>query len=237
MKHLWLFLIFIVGTANAQQDVAGFFHVNIGASFARGDFASVEGSNPASGFAKNGFSINALFGHQIYKQFGGFASLNLSAHPVNNRALASAFEELIPTYGWTAKGSFWALTGYMFGPQFSQNTKRMAFDLRASAGALNYISPKLEFSGLEKNGSGTIKVVQEQHSASAFAIGLGASIKYEVKPGWVMLLNADFYEAQPEFSNVKVIYQQSGLADRTEYVSFKQEFRMIQSSIGLGYVF
>ncbi|MBI1221551.1 MAG: hypothetical protein GC180_03015 [Bacteroidetes bacterium] len=238
MKKVLLLLLLLVGiTANAQQDVGGFLHVGIGTSISSGDFGATNANNPAAGFANNGLMLHALLGHKIHKQFGAFVSMNFSVNPVNEAALSKALNSGPNSYSWAVKANSWSLVGFMFGPQFSQNFKKTAFDFRVALGALNFISPQLTYSGTSLNGSDVLNIVTKEKKASAFAIGAGMTFKYEFKWSWVALINADYYQANPVFNQVEKVTKQTGKPDQTTYIQFQQAFRIYQLSLGIGYVF
>lgn len=240
MRHLFsIALFFLAIAASGQKDVGGFAHASLGVSLPMGDFASTDGNNPAAGYAKTGVNINALFGHKIHKQFGMFAMVMFDAHGVNKQALTRNLNQISGSYHWEAEGAIWTLTGVTFGPHFSQNFKKSAFDLRFGIGALNFISPKLTINGTPvTSGAGKASYVQKEKKSSAWMLGGGMTFKYEIKWGWVLLLNADYYQANPEFENVETVTEIEGQPDKTvDVISFSQEFKMLQLTTGVGIVF
>lgn len=238
MKFRFLFILLIVtGAAKAQQDVGGFFHLTAGISLPEGDFASTAPDNNAAGYAKNGFTFSALFGHKIHKRFGGFAMLSLAAHPTDNAALSRALNQNSNAYVWKAEKSIWSVTGFTFGPQYSVNFKKAAIDFRLSAGALNFISPEFVIQGTNTSGGPSATFTQKESRTSSLVIGGGASYKYEIKWGWVILVNADFFSAKPEFIDVEQITEVEGQNPQSTQVNFQQQFMMLQFGAGVGYVF
>lgn len=238
MKLRLLFLLLVCfGTANAQHDVGGFFHVTAGVSLPSGDFQSTNIDDPASGYATTGLTINALFGHKIYKQFGAFAMLSFTAHGTNFKAIEDGLNKQASAYTWKAQQGFWSVTGFTFGPQFSQNFKKMAVDFRLAGGVLNFISPTLELSGVSNTTGPAAKYTMKEKRSSAGLIGGGLTIKYEVKWSWVILVNADLFFARPVFSEVEEVTEIEGQDPVITYTTFQQEFRMSQFGLGVGYVF
>lgn len=234
----FLFLMVLCAClGKAQQDVGGFFHFTLGVSLPEGDFASKAADNTGPGFAKTGMTANVLFGHKIHKEFGGFAMLMFSVHPIDNIALSASLNNNSNAYQWKAERAFWSVTGFTFGPQFSHNFKKSALDFRLGAGALNFISPELIIEGTEVNSGPTARITQKQSRASSWGFGGGVTYKYEVKWAWVILVNADYYAAKPEFIQVEQITEVEGQNPETSYSNFKQEFIMLQFGMGLGYVF
>ena len=230
-------MLLCFGLAKAQQDVGGFFHFTLGVSLPKGDFASSAPDNAAAGFAKTGFTMNVLFGHKIHKKFGGFAMLMVSAHPIDNKAFSAALNQNASSYVWSSDRAFWSVTGFTFGPQFSHNFKKAAFDLRLGAGALNFISPELVVKGTPVNSDPPATYTQKQSRSSSLVLGGGMTLKYEVKWGWVILANADYYAARPEFLQVEQILEIEGQDPEQNFSDFQQEFIMFQLGMGVGYVF
>lgn len=238
MKKLIVLLLFVFGlAANAQQNVGGFLQANTGISITSGDFASTDVNNPAAGFAKNGIQLSALFGHKIYKDFGAYASFSASANWIDAGMLQQGLNLAQPNYSWNVEGDFYSLFGFMFGPQISHNFKKVAIDARLGFGVLNFASPAFKYQGVSKTGGPDRSIEVKDSRSSAFAMGSGITIKYEVKYSWVLLVNADYYTANPVFENVEQIVSESGQADVTNYLNFEQSFRMYQVGLGLGYVF
>lgn len=225
------------GLAQAQQDVGGFFHVTLGVSLPEGDFASDAADNTAAGYANTGFTVNALFGHKIHKKFGGFAMLSFAALPVDHVALSEALNKNAGSYQWKAERAFWSVTGFTFGPQWSHNFKKAALDFRLSAGALNFISPELVIQGISRTTEPPAVYTRKKSQASSLVLGGGVTFKYEIKWGWVLLANADYFAARPEFLQVEQITQIEGQAPDQSFSDFKQEFIMLQFGTGVGYVF
>jgi len=235
--RLLILLLVCFGTAKAQQGVGGFLHVTGGLSFPSGDFQNTDPNNPAAGYARTGFTINALLGHKIYKQFGAFAMLSFTAHRTNSQAIENGLNQQASSYKWKAKQDLWTVTGFTFGPQFSQNFKKMAVDFRLAAGVLNFISPNLALTGTSINGGPAAKYTMKNKRASAGILGGGITLKYEVKRSWVILANADLFIANPLFSDVEEVTEIEGQDPIITYTTFRQEFKMAQFGLGIGYVF
>lgn len=223
--------------AQAQQDVGGFFHLSLGVSLPEGDFASDAPDNSAAGYANTGLTINALFGHKIHKKFGGFAMLTFAGHPIDHIALSAALNQNASSYQWKAERAFWSVTGFTFGPQLSHNFKKAAVDFRLSAGALNFISPELVIHGTSQASGPPAVYTRKKSQASSLVLGGGLTFKYEIKWGWVILANADFFAAKPEFLEVEQITEIEGQTPDQSFTDFKQEFIMLQFGTGVGYVF
>ncbi len=238
MKLRLLFLLLVCfGTANAQKEVGGFFHVTAGASLPSGDFQSTDADDPASGYASAGLTVNALFGHKIYKQFGAYAMLSFTAHGTDFTAIEDGLNQQASDYTWKAQQGFWTVTGFTFGPQFSQNFNKMAMDFRLAGGVLNFISPNLELNGVSKSGGASAKYTMKDKRASSALVGGGITLKYEFKWSWVLLANADLFYARPVFSEVEEVTEIVGQDPIITYTTFQQEFRMTQFGLGIGYVF
>ncbi|MHB1279280.1 MAG: hypothetical protein ACYC1Q_12895 [Bacteroidia bacterium] len=238
MRQCFLLLSLVFcSLAQAQQDVGGFFHVTVGVSLPEGDFASNAPDNTAAGYANTGFTVNALFGHKIHKRFGGFAMLSFAAHPIDHVALSESLNQNAGTYQWKAEQAFWSVTGFTFGPQWSYNFKKAAIDFRLSAGALNFISPELVIRGTSLSSEPPAVYTRKKSQASSLVLGGGITFKYEVKWGWVILANADYFAARPEFLQVEQNMQIDGQDPVRSFSDFKQEFIMLQFGTGVGYVF
>lgn len=234
---LLILLLVCFGTAKAQRDVGGFFHATAGVSRPSGDFKSTSADNPASGYAGAGASFKLLFGHKIHKQFGAFAMLSLTAHGVNSKPLESQLNAQTPNYTWTSNQSFWTVTGFTFGPQFSQNFKKMAIDVRLAGGVLNFISSNVVLNGVSSAGGPDAKYQIKDKRSSSGIVGGGMTLKYEFKWSWVVLVNADLFYAKPVFAEIETVAEFGNQNPSSSFDSFEQEFRMTQIGLGIGYVF
>jgi hypothetical protein len=238
MKKLLFFLLILNALmAKAQQDVGGFLHVTMGVSLPQSDFASKDLNNPAAGYAHIGFTTNALFGHKIHNKWGAYVMLSLTAHAVDKEALSATINQRIPGYTWSVNPAFWSVSGLIFGPQFSHNFKKAAVDFRLGTGALNFISPALDCSGISTSGNQTASFKQQEVRASSLVLSAGFTYKYEIKWGWVLLFNADYFSASPTFNGIEQVLSEPGLTPDTREISYQKAFRMLQGGMGLGYVF
>lgn len=239
MRGFLLFLFLCAfGFSSAQKDVGGFFQLSIGAGMPQGDFASKDIKNPAAGYARNGLSTSLLFGHKIHKQWGGFVQLNLAANAIDRQAYAQYLSDSYSNrVDWSGDIAFWSLSGFTFGPQFSQNFKRSALDIRVGLGALNFFMPELNYIGKSESTGEEWTYKQYEARSSAATLGFGLSFKYELKWSWVILANMDTYTALAVFNEVEREIKPHNATMVNETVNFSKSFRLFHAGLGLGYVF
>lgn len=222
----------------AQEKVAGFAHGSFIISAPQGNFASKDPSVESAGFANVGGGFSLLLGHEVYKGFGAFGNLLATAQSVDEAGVTNSFRGFLPGYEWKMNKAFWTLTGFTFGPHYSLNLKKMAFDFRLSTGALNFFSPALELEATPQDPSDLpISVTQYGSRASAWAFGGGFTTKYEFRYGWVALLGMDYLSARPSFVDVKTTVSTTGRLLQEDMVSYRQKYSLLMINLGVGVVF
>lgn len=234
-----LFLVMIISCiiftyqANAQDGTIA--SVAAGVSIPNGDFANTDFSDPASGFAQVGFNLNLLFGYKFNDYVGLGALITGNVHQFDYSAFRDGLRE---EYGQEfpnvdelyVNTRQWGSGGIVAGALFSLpvNT-RFAFEFKVMAGFLYVYSPELKITYESQAQPGYI--IFDSDRAFAFAWDLGAGIRYNMRASKYVILQFDYLGSQPYFKDQKTYYSFKD----DESNSFKQDMRMMNITIGLGY--
>jgi hypothetical protein len=224
----------------AQEDVGGYLQLSAGTTISVGEFSATDSRNLSSGYAKNGFAAYAIFGHKVQGNFGMFGMFTVIANPINKEEYAHDLNTNIADFSWSiVNRPRWTVVGFTFGPHLSLPLGRFAFDARLMAGGLNFRSPLIEAMGVSRNGTlPNNYLATAATEATALAYGGGLSIKFEVKRGWVWIINGDYLAGRPRFKDVETNHQvpYHNYSNVTTE-NYRQKFSMTLVTTGLGLVF
>ncbi|PWK70871.1 hypothetical protein LX99_04579 [Mucilaginibacter oryzae] len=174
--------------------------LSMGVSYALSDFAKADYYNNKAGFANRGVTYQLDGAVYLYRHLG--VGFTLSHQDQSN---FSYDDDLILSKGYTTdfKADAGTVTAdkryrsynFLLGPQYTFTWRRLAFDLRASAGAIkSRTSPVLTISvtGVSAQ-SGSI--TQESATGYAFAYGGSGAIRFDMGAGWGLSLKGNYVKS------------------------------------------
>ncbi|AYL98538.1 hypothetical protein [Mucilaginibacter celer] len=174
--------------------------LSMGVSYALGDFAKADYSNNKAGFANRGVVFQLDGAIYVYRHFG--IGYTITKQDQSNFSydddliLGNGYAKDFKADGATVTADKrYRSYNFLLGPQYTFTWRRLAFDLRASAGAIkSQTSPQLTISvtGVDAQ-SGSI--VQQSAKGYAFAYGGSAAIRFDMGAGWGLSLKGNYVKS------------------------------------------
>jgi opacity protein-like surface antigen len=225
---LSLSLIFLTIGVFSQETKKGLIGISIGPSFPLSDYANNDGENEDAGFAMTGLHLNFNFSYKFNDYLGIAALWTGNAHPVDVDKMVDVFWSVDPYLNWEVKSEAWSSGALMGGLFASIPYDNGYFDLKALIGYSSSTIPIIDVTA--SDGSSSINLRQNEASALAFAINLGAGLRYNVSDKIAMTINMDYFMTKPEFEVATTSDFGYSSVD-----AIGQTMKMINISFGIGY--
>ena len=205
----------------------------LGSGIPTANFSKTDRNNEQSGYALPGLLFEIDLSHHItetvYLSFMGRFQYN----GLDEDEFINIYRSLVPSNVVIVfESEAWKTNSFMGG----LGTKtylddKTDFVTRFMIGASSFKSPS--FSAELSDRATTVVESQESGSTSAFSYLIGAGLRLKAKKGISVLIAADYFASTPDFSNVKFVGTVNGTTVVNQSLSFEQEIRLINLSIGL----
>jgi hypothetical protein len=230
-KITLLFFAMLFGMHVFAQDKKGYLAFSIGPAFSIGDFASVDLNNKYAGFASTGIMYNLSLAYELGSNLGIITSLRKESSGIDEEGILNELEKQVPQANWTVESKNWTTRSFLVGLYGSfpfGAAGKSSFDIRAMLGYVSASVPELDISGTY-NSAYAYTIQQAKNTGSAgYLIGVG--FKFNLSAAFCLLINADYFNAKPEFENVETVSNFSAPV----YNTFQQPFQTISISAGFG---
>jgi hypothetical protein len=210
-------------STDQADDWKGYLGFSLGAGFGTGDFGSTDFDNPKAGIAKDGFQFSLIdFGFKFHKNIGLAACLSGNWHKMDGQVIADGFAHEFGGVFTTETGN-WTILRLGAGPLFTLPFNKIDLDLRMLLCYIDASTPEINV------WSGNTAVKQDSKSSNSTGFQIGTGIRYKFAPKTCLILRADYFVANPEFTVVATSYNYS--ASQT----FNQEITFVNLSAGIGF--
>ena len=195
-----VFLVLILNISSEQNSgKKGCVGFSFGSTVPIGDFASTASQN--AGYAKTGVNINLTGGYNFRPNFGIVGSLLGFKNNLDYPLASLGFK----TEPWTCEGLFVGVLGAI------KIVGNLFVDFKPMLGLINVQTPKISFNN---------KTITDNESVNSLCFDFGTSLRYDFPEKWCGLLNVDYLQTNPGFSNIRL-----------------ESVQIININIGLGYRF
>ncbi|MDF2431699.1 MAG: hypothetical protein JWP44_1330 [Mucilaginibacter sp.] len=237
LSAILISLISISFNAQAQDDkpqAKSYITLQGGTSFPGGNFGKSGYNNNSSGFAKKGVTFGLDGAYYFYKNLGiGITASFQDQGQLNQNDAQSLSDGYTASFqrdqtSVTTMGRYHSYN-LMAGPQYSFLIKKFTIDVRASAGVIKSIStPDITVVLDPANVSTLLTMEQKSSSASAFAYGGSAGVRYSLGGAWDIGLRANYINSSGiSISNI-------GHPDNTTgRIVTKQPISELQTTLGI----
>jgi len=214
---------FTFAQVEKQDDWKGYLGFSLGAGFGVGDFGSTDFHNPKAGIAKDGFQFSLIdFGFKFHKNIGLAACLSGNWHKMDGQVVADGFAQEFGGVFTTETGN-WTILRIGAGPFFTLPLEKIDLDLRMLLCYVDASTPEINVR------SGYTEVRQDSKSTNTSGFQIGTGIRYRFSPKTSLILRADYFVTNPEFTVVATSYNYSSSQ------TFKQEITFVNISAGIGF--
>jgi opacity protein-like surface antigen len=221
-------LIFLTSTAFSQETRKGLIGISLGPSIPLSEYADNDGDNEDAGFALTGLHLNFNFSYKFNENLGVAALWTGNAHPVDVDEMVDLFWSIDPSLNWEVESEAWSSGALMGGLLVSFPSDQVDFDIKALIGYSTSTIPNIDVTASDGFSIATIK--QNEASTLAFAVNLGAGLRYNVSEKIALTLNLDYFSTKPEFEVSTTSNFGASSNDDIE-----QQMNMMNISFGIGY--
>ena len=199
---LFLFALVVLASFNAKAQTKSYISLFGGSSiptgqFSNADYGTLGNENNKAGYAKTGatFGFDAAFYLHSNWAIGGIVSYQnqgqLSQKDVQNLSAGYTDAFAVGTSTVTATKRYENLN-VLVGPQYSFVFSKLTLDLRLEAGLIkSFSTPELKIV-LENPADPAQTFYQRSSTASAFAYGASAGLRYSLGKNWGLNLKGNY---------------------------------------------
>ena len=203
-----------------------------GLSAPMGDFGKSDYSNNSAGFAKKGAIVGLDAAVYVYKNLaiaGSFAFQDqgeLNATDVTNISNGYTNDFSAASTTVTAVNRYHSLD-ILLGPQYTFIFKKMAFDIRASAGYIKSLTTPTLSTTVTGSVVQTTEFYQRNSTSLAFGYGASAALRYNFSDKLGLALKGNYIDSD----GYHITNQ--GRTSSTGRLVVKQPVSMVQATLGL----
>ena len=168
-KVLFAFVLLFLSTQLSAQPDNWYFSITMGGCWPVGTFANTNPANTDAGFAVRGFALNLDATYPVSSHWGLKGMVMLNSNPVDRNGLGTMMETRMKKQvpfteaerdNLTLTADAWMSNSVVFGPVFTLNFDRIAWDFQAMAGInvaylpnqnLLFKDPSLSWEYLQRN--------------------------------------------------------------------------------------
>jgi hypothetical protein len=224
-----LSLVLFAITAFSQETRKGLIGISLGPSIPLGDYADNDGDNEDAGFAMTGLHLNLNFNYKFNENLGFAALWTGNAHPIDVDEMVDLFWSIDPSLNWEVETEAWSSGSLMGGLLVSFPYDKVDFDIKGLIGYSSSTIPNIDVTA--SDGSTAVNIKQNEAVAMAFAVNLGAGLRYNVSDKIALTINMDYFSTKPEFEVATT--SNFGYSSNDD---FKQTINMLNISFGIGYI-
>lgn len=215
---------------NSEKYTLLHFNVFIGTSSPSGDFANTSINKKEAGFAKLGFTIQALVTLKLSKFIGINAMYLRQQYRYNEDEVLTPLNKKYPAYNFDFSASKWKAGG-LFGGVYltlpSSTFKNLYYEANILFGKPRYTCPSLSLrASLSENGqTKTQEDIRHEKKQTAFTCFFNVNFRYKVAPNVYVLFGADYTSAKVKFENVALEYSYWDTMGLNFHYSYTDEFQ------------
>ncbi len=210
MRNLLLVcaLMFMSIPLSAQPD-NWYFSISMGGCIPSGSFAGTNPAKPDAGFALKGFALNLDATYPLSNHWGLKGMVMLNNNPVDRNGMGTMMEgrmkKLVPFTeaerdNLTLTVNSWMSNSLVFGPVFSINFDRFAWDFQALAGMNVTYLPNQKL--LYKPSSGSWEYLQHNTNNIHISLDLlaGSAVRFKVTDKLQLKVALDYQQSKSKNS-------------------------------------
>jgi len=234
MKKLTLLAVILltIGMSGIYAQIPrAYISLSAGLSMPHDDFAATDFDNPESGFANNGLNINLSYAHRLTYNIGVCGTLSINSNSLNTDALKEGIIGDTINIAPTIETKNWGAGGLLAGPfLYLPIGNFLSVDLRALIGFYTAYSPEIIIIGKQANGE-NFRLRLLKYNGVGFAYDLGSTLRFKFGRTSYLVLNADWLSSTSNFKDIPWLDTEGQIIN----TSFKQNFSMLNVTVGIGY--
>lgn len=221
MKRIFFFLFFLILSARVgAQPETWYFSFTMGGCLPVGSFAGNDPAKADAGFAKSGFALQLEATYPVSEHWGLKGMVMLNNNPVDRNGLGAMMEsrmkKLVPfteaeRNNLTLTVDSWMSNSMVFGPVYSLNFDRFAWDFQAMAGLnVTYLpGQKLLFENSAANWEYLQRSTNNVHLSYDLLGGTALRMKATEKIHLKVALDYHYSRSRSDFEELKTTKQNS----------------------------
>ena len=248
MRNLLLVcaLLFMSIPLSAQPD-NWYFSISMGGCIPSGSFAGTNPAMPGAGFALKGFSLNLDATYPLSNHWGLKGMVMLNNNPVDRNGMGTMMEgrmkKLVPFTeaerdNLTLTVNSWMSNSLVFGPVYSINFDRFAWDFQAMAGMNVTYLPNQKL--LYKPSSGSWEYLQHNTNNIHVSLALlaGSDVRFKVTDKLQLKVALDYQHSKSKNSFEELQTTKTNGSSRVEILnngSTEVSKQVVIGSVGFVY--
>lgn len=226
---------------------SGYIGLTAGVGLPLGDFENSDFNNIRSGYAKTGYAINGTLKFAFTPYFGIALGYSYFNNALNYSKLERDINDSMAKTGsgtTVFKANAWELSGVYLMPVYIFSASNMNIDIGIGGGIFSGTLPATSNSvsyPVPVNGYTNASFIQAESSASNWALTGTIGIRYKLIRDFILSFHADYIYTDITFKDLSQEVTIRGTNQTLKGILFlddyKQPFRILSISAGIGYQF